>query len=64
MAKVSDIQFISRRQNNLTKGFVGFLVLCEDVEGYRMVILQVGDGSSGRASRNVRFGSRIDWRNK
>ena len=64
MAKGSEIYFISRSQHKLTKGFVGVIILCEDVGGYRVVIPQVGDGSSGSAIGNFRFGSRIDWRNK
>ena len=46
------------------KGFVVVLVLGEDFGGHRVVILQVGDSSSGSASRIVPFGSRINWRNK
>ena len=64
MAKRSYIWFIRRRHQNLTKGFVGVLVLGEDLGGHHVMIPQVGDGSSGRDFRNVRFGSRINWRNK
>ena len=64
MAEGSDIQFVSRRQQKLTKGFFGVLVLSEYLDGHRMVIPQVGDGSSGSASRNIRFRFRINWRHK
>ena len=48
----------------MTKGFVGVLILYEDLGGFRVVIPQVGDGISGSSRRNVWFGYRIDWRNK
>ena len=46
------------------KCFVGALVLGEDIGRFYVVIPQVGDGGAGSASKNVLFGSRIDWRNK
>ena len=55
MAKGSDIKFVCRRQQKLTKGFFSVLVLGEDLGGHRVVLPQVGDGSSGFASRNVLF---------
>ena len=64
MAKVSDIYIVSRHQKKLTKGFVGVPILCEDPDVQAMVIPQFGIGSSSSTSTNVRFDSRIDWRNK
>ena len=58
------MHFVCRLQQNLTKGFVGILVLGKDLGGFCMVIPQVGDDGAGSASRNVWFGSRVDWRKK